>query len=134
MSAAPQSKSGSNLIYKTSKRSYRTSSPMAVKSFLSTLRQAAIKSHALASHPDQTLQSLFDFMTLEQRTEAIGLLRQMNDDVGSCFVQCLRIHQSRSYSKMGFTTSHLSGGLSVLKYAEQHMIQCCCITPSNRKR
>src|SRR6266704_4983096 len=103
MSRGLHGKSGSSLVSKISNASFKIILKDAA-SYLWTLRQAAHKSHASASHQEKTLRSLFQSMTKEQRAETIGLLRQMNDDVGSTFVTCLRINQSLRSSRTRFMT------------------------------
>src|SRR5882762_3291001 len=132
MSAAPRSRSGrSQRLAKFVSSSDGSSA--AVESFLSILKQAATKSHVLASPPDQTLHLLFRSMTTAQRKEAIGLLKKMNDDVGSLFVRCLRTHQSLSYSKTASTTSPSSCGRLESEYLVPRKTLCSSTTRSNRK-
>src|SRR5216683_3994815 len=99
MSPAPRLKSGPSQRLKTSLASSKTMSA-AVNYFLSTSKQVAQESHALDSLPDQTLHLLFRSMTSEQRVEAIGLMRSLNDSAGSLYVRCLRIRRYANSSKM----------------------------------
>src|SRR5258708_39417565 len=111
MSVAPRVKSGSSRASKISVVSLRITARVA-RYFLSTLRQADHRLHALDLRQDQTLLSLFQSMTPEQRTEAIGLLSQLNDSVGELYVRSLRIRQSLNYSKTDSMTLPSYGGLS----------------------
>src|SRR5260370_34255019 len=107
MSDDQREKSGLSPKSKTSRRSYKRSSK-GVNSLLLTLKRAVNRSHVLASLQEQTLLLWFRSMTKEQRAEAIGLLKQMNDDVGASYVKCLRIDQYLRYSRTGSTTSPFS--------------------------
>src|SRR5258708_15029944 len=132
MSGAPRSRSGrSQRLAKFVSSSAGSSA--AVESFLSILKQVATKSHVLASPQDPTLQLLFQFMTREQRKEAIGLLQKMNDDVGSLYVKSLRMAQSLSYSRMDFMTSHSYSGRLESQYGVPQKTQCSSTTRSSQK-
>src|SRR5260370_16307913 len=101
-----------------------------VRFFLSTLKRLDNKSRALASHPELTLQLLFQSMTRDERVEAIGHLSKMNDYVGSLYVECLRINQSGRSSRTDFMISHSSGGASALCSREQAKTPSSSILPS----
>src|SRR5260370_30715556 len=103
MSDDQREKSGLSPRSKTSRRSYKRASK-GVNSLLLTLKRAVNRSHVLASLQEQTLLLWFRSMTKEQRAEAIGLLRQMKDDVGASYVKCLRIDQSLKSSRTGSMT------------------------------
>src|SRR6266478_5198517 len=80
---------------------------VAARYFRSILKQAVIRLHALDSHPDRILLSLFQSMTPAQRGAAIGRLRKLNDHVGNLYVRCLRIQKYLSSSKTACMTSLL---------------------------
>src|SRR5712671_6670921 len=115
MSNAPRVRSGPSRPWpKYGSSSAGTS--VAARYFRSILKQAETRLHALDSHPDRILLSLFQSMTPVQREAAIGQLQKLNDHVGSLYVRCLRISQSLNYSKTGCTTS--------LSYTELQVLQC----------
>src|SRR6266478_2637782 len=109
-----------------------TGTSVGARSFRLILKQAEIRLHGLALHPDRILLSLFQSMTPAQRVGAIGRLRKLNDHVGNLYVRCLRIQKYLSCSKTASMTSPLyferweSGSL------ELPMTPCCSTTHSNR--
>ena len=132
MSNAPSAQSGLTRLWpKYASSSGGTSA--AARYFRSILKQAARRLQELDSHPDRILLSWFRSMTPEQRAGAIGRLQKLNDHVGSLYVRCLRINQSLSYSKTGFTTYRSSFEQLESRYAEQLTIPCSCTTLSNQK-
>src|SRR5882724_1259200 len=132
MSNVPLVRSGPNRPWpKYGSSSAGTS--VAARYFRSILKQAEIRLHGLALHPDRILLSLFQSMTPAQRGAAIGRLRKLNDHVGSLYVRSLRIQKYLSCSKTACMTSPLyferweSGSLGL------PMTQCSSTTRSNPK-
>src|SRR5258708_29972652 len=102
-------KSGSNRQSKIS-RSSSISTSTDVPFYLSILKRAASKLHALDSHLDETLRLLFRSLTPAKRADLIGNLQKLNNACGSLYVRSLRINKSRRCSKTDFTTLPFSGG------------------------
>ena len=131
MSNVPPVRSGPNRPWpKYGSSSAGTS--VAARYFRSILKQAEIKLHGLALHPDRILLSLFQSMTPAHREAAIGRLRKLNDHVGDLYVRCLRIQKYLNSSKTASMTSPLyferweSGSL------ELPMTQCSSTMRSSR--
>src|SRR6267142_5407869 len=132
MSVGHRVKSGSSRASKISNDSSVNTATLR-SSFLSTLRQVARESHALDSVPDLTLLWSFLSMTPVQRTEAIGLLSQMNDSVGSLYVRSLRLQKYLNCSRTDCTTLLSCCAATVLECEELHTTRCSSTTRSSRK-
>ena len=72
-------------------------------SLLSTLRRLEIRLQLLGSLPDQTLRSLYQYMTQEEKDEVIGTMLTARHELGSLCDKFCKIDHSERFSKTDCT-------------------------------